>query len=209
MTMTLHYQGKYSGDPADLPQRKHPPGAVRFREPETPEALGHAALRFATAAFLMALALFIIGGGLRGHAFGWNLITGVMLSVVAAIPHEFLHALCFREDVYIYTNLQQGMLFVVGTEEMSRRRFVFMSLLPNLVFGLVPLMLPIILPPILGLVSGTTDSGLTWLHVLAAMGLIALPMGAGDYLNIYNALTQVPRGAKVYLSGFHSYWYQP
>ena len=30
------------------------------------------------------------------------------------------------------------MLFVVGTETMSKGRFIFMSMLPNLIFGIVP-----------------------------------------------------------------------
>ena len=34
-------------------------------------------------------------------------------------------------------------------------------------------------------------------------------MGFGDYMNVFNALTQMPRGARTYLYGFHSYWYQP
>ena len=34
-------------------------------------------------------------------------------------------------------------------------------------------------------------------------------MGSGDYYNIINALTQMPRGARTYLHGFHSYWYLP
>ena len=38
--MRIRYGGTYSGDPADLPQREHMPGAVRFREPEDPAALG-------------------------------------------------------------------------------------------------------------------------------------------------------------------------
>ena len=34
-------------------------------------------------------------------------------------------------------------------------------------------------------------------------------MGIGDYYNIINALIQMPKGAKTYLYGFHSYWYLP
>ena len=31
---------------------------------------------------------------------------GVLLSFAAALPHELLHAVCFREDVYLYHNLK-------------------------------------------------------------------------------------------------------
>lgn len=87
-----------------------------------------------------------------------------------------------------------GMLFVVGTEDMSKARFVFMSLLPNLVFGWIPYLVFLVQPQ--------------WIF-LGAMGAISIPMGIGDYYNVYNCVTQVPKGAQVYLSGMHSYWYVP
>ncbi|MBO5245734.1 MAG: DUF3267 domain-containing protein, partial [Eubacterium sp.] len=86
------------------------------------------------------------------------------------------------------------MLFVVGPEVMTKARFVFMSLLPNLVFGLLPYVIGMIVPQMVGLLF---------------LGALALSMGAGDYYNVYNALTQMPKGAKTYLYKFNSYWYLP
>ena len=109
------------------------------------------------------------------------------------LPHELLHAACFRKDVYLYTNLRQGMLFVVGPEDMSKARFLLMSLLPNIVFGLIPYAIGMALPNM----------------ALSAFGAICTGMGAADYNNVFNTLTQVPNGAKIYASGFNSYWYLP
>ena len=58
-----------------------------------------------------------------------------------------------------------------------------------------------LLPYVLGL---TLD-----VPLLAATGSVSLSMGAGDFYNVYNALTQMPRGAKTYLHKFNSYWYMP
>ena len=116
------------------------------------------------------------------------------LYLLSLVPHEFLHGLCFRGDVYMYQNLKHGMLFVVGPERMSKGRFIFMSLLPNIVFGFIPFALFLIDPK---------------LRILGTFGLISIASGAGDYINVYNALTQMPRGAWTYLYGFHSYWYLP
>ena len=33
---------------------------------------------------------------------------GTILSLVAMVPHEFLHALCFKGDVYMYENLKKA-----------------------------------------------------------------------------------------------------
>ncbi len=82
---------------------------------------------------------------------------------------------------------------VVGTEDMSRSRFVSMSMLPNLIFGFIPFIIFLFIPSLLE---------------LGILGACAIGMGAGDYYNVFNCLTQVPRGAKVYMSGLHSYWYK-
>ena len=123
-----------------------------------------------------------------------GLFVGAIISLVIVFPHELLHAVCFKKDVYLYTNLKQGMVFVIGTETMSKMRFVFMSALPNVVFGIVPFVLGMIFP------------NHTW---LLGFGILAVGMGAGDYYNIFNALTQMPKGARTYLYQFNSYWYIP
>ena len=69
-----------------------------------------------------------------------------------------------------------------------------MSALPNVVFGVVPYILGMILP------------NLVW---LLSFGILAVGMGTGDYYNIFNALTQMPKGARTYLYQFNSYWYIP
>ena len=79
-------------------------------------------------------------------------------------------------------------------EDMSKKRFVFMSLLPNIIFGFVPFVIFLCFPQ---------------LTVLGAVGFVSIPMGIGDYTNVFNALTQMPEGAKTYLNGFNSYWYMP
>lgn len=68
------------------------------------------------------------------------------------------------------------------------------SLLPNIVFGFIPFIIGMVYP--------------RWLF-LAMLGVCATGMGAGDYYNVYNALTQMPKGARTYLYQFNSYWYMP
>lgn len=189
----LIYKGKYHSE-ADLPVRFHPEGSVPFREPNDMRKL-------AVLLNAVSLPLFIavgLGFVLRVLPYiGQNLYPvsiGIFLSLLMLFPHELLHALCFKGEVELWTNLRMGMLFVVGTEDMTKARFVFLSLLPNLVFGWIPYILFLIHPQ--------------WV-VLGALGAMGIPMGVGDYYNVYNCLTQVPKGGIVYMSGMHSYWYLP
>ena len=187
--MKLIYKGKFDGDVSSIPHGEHKLNAVKFREPEDPKKLGFIANGIATVIVILALLGVFLRGGFENFS-----IIGVFLSYITLFPHEILHALCFKNEVYLYTNLKNGILFVTGPEDMTKSRFVFMSLLPNLVFGFVPYILFMINPQ--------------W-SMLGTFGAMCISMGAGDFLNVFNAITQMPKGARTYLHGFNSYWYMP
>ncbi|MBQ8802869.1 MAG: DUF3267 domain-containing protein [Tyzzerella sp.] len=187
--MRLHYRAKFNGDTSSLPHGEHKPGATKFREPEDPKKLGLIANGLALAMYFITITVLVMWGGSDAFSF-W----GCAISLLLAFPHELLHAVCFKGDVYLYTNRKDGMLFVVGPEDMSKARYIFMSMLPNLIFGFIPFAVFLIHPQ--------------W-KLLGCIGAFSIPMGAGDYFNVFNALRQMPRGARTYLYGFNSWWYMP
>lgn len=192
--MKLHYRGKYNLDPKTLPTCKHQPNAVKFKEVDSTKEL--AVIANGIGITLMVLLAIPIGLKYKGLLFDYfdYMMIGAMLPLLTMFPHELLHALCFKEDVYLYTNFKHGLLFVIGCETMSKQRFIFMSLLPNIVFGFIPYMISFL--------------GIQYL-TLAVLGVVAIGMGAGDYYNVFNALTQMPKGARTYLYQMNSYWYIP
>lgn len=190
--MIFHYAGKFDGDEKNLPQREHHSNAVPFKEPENMKKLSIIANAGGIAVIiLLAIPFILLTKSYIIHNSIW-LTAGALCSLLTLVPHEFLHAVCFKKDVYMYSYLGKGMMFVVGTEDMSKSRFIFMSLLPNIVFGFVPYIIFLLFPNLIG---------------VGFMGLICIGMGMGDYLNVYNALTQMPKNAKTYICGIHSFWY--
>ncbi|XCP84433.1 metalloprotease family protein [Roseburia hominis] len=187
--MKLVYKGKFNGDPEALPHGEHKPGAVKFKECENAKTLAMLANGIAVVIIILLFIVLFLRAGLRAFS-----LWGCLAAYVALFPHEFLHAICFKEEVYLYTYWSQGILFVVGPEDMSKGRFVFMSLLPNLVFGAIPFVIFLAFPQY---------------TFLGTLGALAIGMGAGDYYNVFNALTQMPKGARTYLYQFNSYWYIP
>lgn len=190
--MIFHYAGKYNGDENSLPQREHSQNAVPFKEPENMKSL---ALVANIGAFIIMILLLIPFFILANRYFFDNtiwLMVGALCSMLVLFPHELLHAVCFKKDVYMYTNLKQGLMFVAGTEDMSKSRFIFMSLLPNIIFGFIPYIIFLIFPQLTG---------------VGLFGLICIGAGFGDYMNVFNAITQVPNKAKIYMSGIHSFWH--
>jgi hypothetical protein len=121
----------------------------------------------------------------------WMVVGGI-LGGLSLLPHELLHAICYKKDVYLYHDFAQGLMFVVGTEDMSKRHFIFMCLCPNIVLGMIPYLTFLLFPHLVG---------------LGLFGIICIGMGFGDWINVYNAIKQMPNNAKTYLCGMHSYWY--
>ena len=188
--MKLHYMGKYDLNPDSIPCKPHKPNYVKFKEPETSEKLSLTV----TLIVIPLLVIFCIPLFLQEKDPFTDIAIATILVLLFGFPHEIMHAICFKEDVYLFTNLRQGMWFVVGPEDMSKGRFIFMSLLPNIILGFIPYLIFLFNQNLL---------------ILGAFGAINIASGSGDYLNIFNAITQMPKGSRTYLHKFNSCWYMP
>lgn len=196
--MHLTFKKGFDGDLEKLPKREVP-GAVQFKEYESMEKLSLVANLLAVGIaiiFAIPVVLAMISYIKTGRfEIGLDqLILLLVLEIVTIPVHECLHASVFKGEVEFYTYFRKGLAFVVGPEDMTKTRFVLMSLCPNIVLGFVPYILYFFMP------------GQFWLGIWA-LGNIAA--GAGDYINIYHALTQMPKGSLTFMSGMHSYWYMP
>lgn len=188
--MKLIYKGKFDGNPESLPCMEHKPGAVMFKEFKDPKKMAI----FGNILALVIGAVFLVLFQTQAELKLIDLMVGSFMTLLILFPHELLHGLCFKEEVYLYTYWSKGMLFVTGPEAMSKGRYIFMSLLPNLIFGFIPYIIAMIFPS---------------LGFIGVFGAISISGGAGDYYNIFNAITQMPKGSKTYLHQFNSYWYIP
>ena len=190
----IYFMGKFSGDENDLPMREeHRPGAVRFKEPENMNKLAIVAnvlsiVIMATAIILLFARCFTVG------KFSGISVWAYILPLGTLYPHEIIHGLCFKGKAYMYTNLKQGMMFVTGGEDFTKTRFIIMSLMPNIVFGFLPYIIFMVNPE--------------WVS-LGMFGALCISMGAGDYINVFNAATQMPKGSLCYMHGFGTWWYMP
>ena len=189
--MKLHYGGRFQTEEDFKSTGEHHAGAVAFREPSQTVFAVIANVGSIVVLVILLITVYCLGGK-DFREFAPKLWVAAMISLITLIPHEILHAVCFKEDVYLYYDLSKFLVFVHGTESMSKCRFIMMSLLPNIVFGLIPFVLFLI--------------NNNWL-LLGMIAAFCISMGFGDYINVFNAVTQMPKGARTYLYGFHSYWY--
>lgn len=197
--MKLVWKGKYK-DKSQLDKGELPKGAVRFKEPDSPLKLNLIASLFIIPVIIFVSTIIILKkrmGLLVNTPDVFNLL-GVFLAFLMIIPHEIIHAILFPKDaeVHFWYSLKHVMAFVHSVYPMSKKRFIWMSLLPSIIFGLVPLVIWFFIPES----NNISD-------LVISFATFSLLLGVGDYLNVFNAIIQMPKAAVTQISGFHSYWY--
>ena len=92
--------GKYTGE-EQLDTREHPEGYVPFKEMPSNT--------FALVANLIAMVLFFLLYIAVQAVRPGTMLSGVgfILAMLCLVPHEFLHGLCFKEDVKMYVALSK------------------------------------------------------------------------------------------------------
>lgn len=186
----------------NLPKGNLPDKAVQFKEPDSALKLNLTMLLFVIPLFLFSFFVCMIKLVLFGEVevnFFNNLWVWVAI-IPMFIVHELLHAIAFPSDeepVGIGYSSKYFVAFAYSNVPVTKGRFIFISILPNLILGVLPIIIWIFIPN--GYVA---DS-------IFCFAIISLVSGAGDLMNVWNAWIQMPKGALTQLSGFHSYWYMP
>ena len=202
--MKLSFKG-YCPDMTALPKSKLPENAVKFIEPENEAALFKALVPYMIPPLLGVGIAMLIRFLLQGNLgivlnlnYWWIYLAYLLLCFLGLIVHEFLHAICFPKKAEVDFYISATFWFIYSITPVSKRRFIALSLLPNIVLGLIPLMVWIF-------VSLSPSIGTILFTVSATMFV----SGCGDYMNSWNAFRQMPRGSVQQGSGMNSYWFIP
>ena len=185
--MRIKFMGKYNEKPDSLPKKAMVPGAKRIKK------IDNLIVLTIVMTILSCILLYVLGIFLVNY-FGQALLSvpGVFaagLSLQCLVPHEYIHAICFKEEAYIY--IANGLMFAMSPEHMSKRRYLFMVFLPFTVLGVVPFCL--------GLIFHCSP--------LAIFGAVSIIPCTGDLYLALNSLFQVPSNGKIYLYDMVNYWY--
>jgi len=187
-----------------LPKGDLPENAVKINESLTTQQLKNTSYLYFIPPGIFIGLILLVGHLLHGDLrFGIDWLRGAIglgIFAVAFFLHEFLHAICapWRAEVGWYFIPVQWSLFIHTTAPMSKARFITMSLFPNILLGVVPLIVWVVFP---------FDPMVSTILLLAA-GLMTMS-GFSDYMNAAHAWRQMPSGSKHQLSGFNYYWFMP
>nr|WP_243176859.1 DUF3267 domain-containing protein [Clostridium gasigenes] len=124
----------------------------------------------------------------------------IVLSIVSLIVHEFLHAFSYPKNVVkeIWVKPDELAAFVYCNAPVSKKKFIWIVLCPNVVLGFIPYVLWI---------QGVFDFNPLVSHAIIIFAMMNIISGIGDYLNFYLTIKQVPKNALVQNYGFHTYWF--
>lgn len=202
----IYYMGKYKDESQLTKGQPYPYQATQFKESENINKIFLQGLLLGLPLFLIMVFIVIYRLFTMDYVQDWNfhwfaIIVSIFLMYPLIIVHEIIHALVFpinaRKEIWNY--LDQGTMFVYCEEKLSRLRFIAMCLAPVIVLGILPFLLWYFIAPIL-----TLEFSVCWLLMSFSMTISAV----GDFVNVFNTIRQVPKGAKIFNYGFHSFWIQ-
>jgi hypothetical protein len=196
--MKLVYKGIFKNNEqlskSDLPQN-----SVKFKEPDSLLKVNLIAMLFLIPAYAGIELLKWLSSLLYAESTSELTELFFIFLPLLVLPHEFLHAICFGKEAKVELYIAPPiMAFIYSTHPLKKSRFILTSLLPNMVLGWFPLFVWAILP--------YNEVYSNNLYTFAVVGIL---VGIADYLNVFNALCQMPKGSIHQASGINSYWFLP
>lgn len=205
----LIFRGIYKTE-EQLPKADLPHNSVKFKEPATMENFILISLLFTIPSMLLIglflYASYLLHGelivrypDLADLSFS-RIFIPLVLPFAPLIPHELLHVAGLGQGVKAELFLAPKYLtaFIVSITPIAKNRLIFMSFLPSFVLGWIPLLVWVILP--------FSEIYSTYLLVFSVISIL---VSCGDYLNIFNAIRQMPKGSFHQNLGLNSYWHIP
>lgn len=193
--MQFHHIRCYNQNPQSLPG-KHQNGAVPLDEIHSSDFKSLSKRLFKVEIMFFVL-LYI-----PYYIYTWDdmidsniyqIVLFVLLTMLSMIIKYLSCILFYHDDIYICTNLKKLSLLIYSTDTMSKTRFILMNSLPVILLGLIPYILGYIYPT----------------HMLLAfVGIFNISTSIVDICRVYQAITKVPKGAKVYCYQLNYYWYK-
>lgn len=198
INMKLIFKGKFTTYDA-LPKGELPENAVIFKEPKTMTGVNLMAILFMMPTLIVMFILAAAFG--KFEIFEAYNLHGLLISLILLVPHEFIHAVFMgrNAEVFMYYSLKHMMMFVITLSPMTKARFIVMSFMPAFILGWIPFLVGLLCFPAQSAAGG----------IIMTAGFYCAIMGGGDYMNMFNAAVQMPKGSLTQLSGMHSYWFMP
>lgn len=127
----------------ELERKELPENAVMYKEPKDTKGLMlHGTIVSIPIIVISSIVIFSRFDELIDMPVGY-FIFAMVFSTLLLYVHEYIHALAAPKDIekQVWTNWKQGILFMYFMEPVAKLRFIWLSIAPNLILGIIPLAL--------------------------------------------------------------------
>jgi len=200
--------GKYK-DESQILTGQLQKGAIQYKEPNTITRAFCMGGLISLPIIIALIVLILIKIQIWNIQFGNIDVKSLVISVIAAtilnqifiIIHELLHAVSYPQNGIkeIWFKPNELAAFVYYSEAVSKKKFIWICLCPNVILGFIPYILWILSIFDFNIIVSQTTIIFAMFNILG---------GIGDYLNVYLTIKQVPKNALVQNYGYHSYWFE-
>ncbi len=203
--LNITYRGKFENEKQLIGNDKIPQKAIEFKEGKEINDIFNLGFTLMLPIIIPVIIITIIRiQNIKGHI-SLNLKTGciiaaaILMNYILKFIHEYIHGCLYpiksKKTIWNYTS--NGAYFLYCNEKISKTRFIVISLAPMIILGIVPFIIWIFIADKIELTISLVYVFLTWIMIFFSMG---------DLVNVYNTIKQVPKNAKVFNYGLHSYW---
>lgn len=128
----------------------------------------------------------------------WPLLIGIGLALVFVVVHELIHAICCPKDATIWIYWTSAGIAAVPTCPLTKRRYIFVALMPTLILGIVPFIVWLLLPGL-----NVTLSSIFFTFSIGSMG-----MCVSDVYNGILATQKMPAGSVLITSDNNCFFFE-
>lgn len=203
--MNIHLKGKFTSESDLIKKEKLPDNSIPFEEGKDIRQAFNLGFLLVVPIIIPVIIVTIIRYKSINMSIDMNIKTGIVFAGTLVIwqiliyIHEFIHAMFYskKAEKTIWRDKEHGAYFIYCSEKVSKTRFVILCIAPTIILGIIPFIIWMLYYNYIPMPFNLAFVLTTWVMIV---------LSAGDFTNIYNAIKQVPKGAKIFNYGLHSYW---
>ena len=203
--LNIHLKGNLTSESELIRNEKLPHNAILFKEGKNIRQAFYLGFLLVLPIMIPIIIVTIIRYKSINMSLDMNIKTGMVFAGTLFIwsiliyIHEFIHAMFYsiKAEKTIWRDKKYGAYFVYCSEKVSKTRFVILCIAPTIILGIIPFTIWMLYYNYIPMPFNLAFVLTTWVMIV---------LSAGDFTNIYNAIKQVPKGAKIFNYGLHSYW---
>ena len=176
--------------------------STKFNEEATAKEFGKRSTLFITPLIIIMIVIAVIISELKNVKLELGLIE-IIISIIILIPLallvQIIHALAYpkdaKKDFYIIKK-DQGIV-LLSNSPVAKNRYILMCVMPTIILSFIPYALMLIF------MDNLPVKLVNYIYIDSiAINILT----AGPLLTAYRTIKQVPKDAKIFNYGYHSYW---